>query len=791
MYINGRQVIPEGRPFFSTSSPSTGEKLADCVYGNESDLDVAVAAARAAQEPWAKMGGVKRARILYSVARHIQKHARLLSVLESMDNGKPIHESRDADIPLVARHFYYYAGWAQLMETELEHYQPVGVVASVIPWNFPLLMLAWKIAPALALGNTVVLKPAHYTNLSAFLFAELLVEAGVPPGVVNIVPCNGAMGSYLCGHPGVDKIAFTGSTRVGKLLRQLTAGSGKKCSLELGGKSAVIVFEDCDIESAVEGAVRAIFFNQGQCCCAGSRLLVQESIEPRFTAALKRRMSTMRLTDSLDKCSDMGAIVDKVQYDTVMGFINGARTEGAHVWQPDIEVPAKGLYIKPTLIENVAPVSTCVAEEIFGPVLVKLVFRTTDEAIALANNNRYGLGGSVWTENISLALHVAVNIRTGSMWVNAHNLFDAAAGFGGYKESGYGREGGLEGCHEYMRPKWMSRPRPPALTEEQKQVKKWAGAIAEGPPVLQAVSSFAAPADDQQPLAQVSGAADLIDRTPKMYIGGTQKRPDANYVKTVYGADGGAIAQVGDGNRKDIRDAVEAARGAFPGWGKRAAYNRAQICYYIAENLSARFEDFALRITAQTGRSIRSARDEVTASIDRLFTYAAYADKYGGTIQETAFQGVTAQINEPVGVVAIVCPDEYPLLGFISLFAPAIIRSNCVVIVPSARHPLSAIDLYQVFDTSDLPNGVVNIVTGDRDLLAKVLAEHEDVDAIWYFGDHVGAYHIENLSVSNCKRTWTDYGIQRDWMNREQGEGQEFLHHAVQVKNIWMPYGPT
>lgn len=792
LFINNHWVTPEAAEYTSSYNPATGQKLAETVQAGQPEVDLAVAAARKAFETWSKTPGSVRARYLYAIARNIQKHSRLLAVLESMDNGKPIRESRDIDVPLLARHFYYHAGWAQLMETELRDYQAVGVVGQIVPWNFPLLMLAWKIAPAIAMGNTVVLKPATYTRLTALLFAEIVAEAGLPAGVINILTGSSKAGTMLVQHPDVDKIAFTGSTDVGRILRRQTAGTGKKLSLELGGKSPFLVFEDADLDGAIEGVVDAIWFNQGQVCCAGSRLLVQENVTDAFLRKLKARMGRLRVGDPLDKAIDIGALVDRTQWETVDQWVKTGAKEGGEVFQPDIPLPEKGLFYKPTLITNLEPAAATVCEEIFGPVLVSLTFRSPAEAIALANNTRYGLAASVWSDNINLALDVASKLKAGSVWVNSTNLFDAASGFGGYRESGFGREGGKEGLFEYLRPAWQGRPRPddqpPADGSALEERKKPAwGAYVPARPAMpdgkNGKDGKVAPGVDSMP---------HIDRTPKMYIGGKQVRPDGNYSRAVLNPKGEEIGQVGDGNRKDIRDAVEAAHAAHtasPGWAMRHGYNRSQILYFIAENLDARREEFARRIAAQTGRSLASAHAEVDTSISRLFTYAAWADKYGGTLQETTLRGVTVAVNEPVGVIGIACPDDYPLLGFVSLMAPAIARGNTVVMIPSPAHPLSATDFYQVLDTSDVPGGVVNIITGDRDHLMKTLIQHEDVDGVWYFGPARGCYHVEYESAVNMKRTWVDYGRQRDWMNPEQGEGHEFLHEATQVKNIWVPTG--
>lgn len=560
------------------------------------------------------------------------------------------------------------------------------------------------------------------------------------------------------------------------MLREQTAGTGKKLTLELGGKSPVVVFESADLDSAVEGIVDAIWFNQGQVCCAGSRILVQESISEDFTHRLKARMQTLRVGHSLDKCLDMGTLVSPEHFERVKGFVEAGKAEGNDVFQVGTPEDVDGSYYPPTLVTGASSTSLLVQEEIFGPVAVVQTFRTPTEAIALANNTKYGLGASVWSDNLPLALDAAISIKAGSVWVNCHNMFDAAAGFGGYKESGYGREGGREGLYAYLKPAWMKN----ALRAPVEDSSEPWGAQPVEDSIVRKAGTFKPHQLDTLP---------EIDRTPKMYIGGAQKRPDNYYSRPVYGANGELLGQVGHGSRKDVRDAVEAAHKAAPGWGKRAAHNRAQICFYIAENLAARKQEFSDRVRDMSGVSQSAAEAEVEASISRLFTYAAYADKYGGRVQETTLYGLTAQINEPVGVVGVACPDEYPLLGFVSLVAPAVVRGNAVVAIPSEVAPLAATDLYQVLDTSDLPGGVVNIVTGDRDYVSKTLAEHQHVDAMWYFGGARGSQEVERISAGNMKRTFVDGGYQRDWMNTDQGEGEEFLIEASEVKNVWVPMG--
>ncbi len=454
-FVDGKWLKPAAGEYFETADPSTGEKLASVAQGSPADVDAAVKAARTAFPKWQALSAHKRARYLYALARQVQKHSRRLAVLETMDNGKPIRESRDIDIPLVARHFYYHAGWAQLLHQEFPGYTACGVVGQIIPWNFPLLMLAWKIAPALATGNTVVLKPAEFTPLTALAFAEICEEIGLPAGVVNIVTGDGLTGEALVKHPDVDKIAFTGSTEVGRAIRAATAKSHKRLSLELGGKSPFIVFEDVDLDSAVEGLVDGIWFNQGQVCCAGSRLLMQESIVEPLIAKIQDRMSTLRAGPPLDKAIDIGAIVDRVQLDRIQRLVDQGVAEGATCWQPQIELPSQGLYFPPTLLSNVHPTSIVAQQEIFGPVLAAMTFRTPSEAVELANNTAYGLAACVWSENLNVSLHVAAQLKAGVVWVNCTNLFDASCGFGGYRESGYGREGGKEGLLEYLEPAWF------------------------------------------------------------------------------------------------------------------------------------------------------------------------------------------------------------------------------------------------------------------------------------------------------------------------------------------------
>jgi len=770
-YIDG-QWTKSATAKFETKNPATGEVLATIASADAADVDRAVKAARAALPAWQALTGHQRARYLYAFARQVQKHSRKLAVIESMDNGKSIRESRDIDIPLVARHFYHHAGWAQLLgdvtpigfSGEFRGYVPVGVVGQIIPWNFPLLMFAWKVAPALAAGNTVVIKPAEFTPLSAIALAEIADEIGLPKGVLNVVNGAGETGAAIVAHDDIDKIAFTGSTEVGRIIRKATAKTTKKLSLELGGKSPFIVFDDADLDSAVEGLVDGIWFNQGQVCCAGSRLLVQERVAEKLYDKIRSRMETLRVGSPLDKAVDIGAIVDQVQYDRIKGLVETGVKEGATCWQPELSMPEKGLFFKPTLLTNVHPSSTVAQEEIFGPVLASMTFRTPAEAVELANNTTYGLAACVWSENINVALDVAAQVKAGVVWVNATNLFDAACGFGGYRESGYGREGGVEGMYEYLVPAWLHEL-----------------------PVVSSKLQVESENSDNSELTTYNLQPAPIDRTVKQYIGGKQARPDSGYSYPVYGLDGKLAGDAPLGNRKDIRNAVEAARNVSAKWARTTAHGRAQILYYIAENLVQRRAEIVKELTKFVGAE--QAAIEFDYSVERAFAYGAWADKFEGTVHNPPMRMIAVAMKEAVGTVAILCPDEAPLLGMLSLVLPAIAMGNAVVAVPSERAALLMGELYQVFDTSDLPGGVVNLVAGRASELGKTLAEHDDIDAIWSFRDEAASAMVKLGSIGNLKQVWTNEGRAYDWFDPAQSEGRTFLHHATQVKNVWVPYG--
>ena len=750
-FINGKFISQKDAEIIASLDPSNGDLLANIEIASDSQLNTAVKAARQAQPNWQALGGHGRAKVLYALARLIQKNARLIAVLETLDNGKPIRESRDIDIPLAIRHFYHHAGWAQLQEKEFKSYESIGVVAQIVPWNFPLLMLSWKIAPALAMGNTIVFKAAEQTPITAMYFAHLCQQAGIPSGVINMVNGDGVVGASLAAHEGIDKVAFTGSTAVGQSIRKSTAGQGKKLTLELGGKSAFVVFEDADLDAAVEGLVDSIWFNQGEVCCAGSRLLVQAEVAEKLHLKIKARIKQLRLGLPLDKSIDLGSLVSKTQFERVSQMVNDGLKHGGESFQAcDIDAE-KNLY-PPTLITDIDSSHPLAQEEIFGPVLVSMTFRTQSEAVALANNSRYGLAASVWSENINRAMDVAPKIKAGVLWINCHNQFDASCGFGGVKESGFGREGGKEGLYEYLKPRYLS----PVKNLRSKKTN--------------------------------SNKNQSIDRTLKFYIGGKQVRPDGGHSIETFNANGTLAAVVGSGNRKDIRNAVNAAVKATS-WSSQSGHGRAQILYFLAENLAVRESEWIERLETLCGISNENAKAEFDESISRIFSYAAWADKYDGAVHSAPYRGVTMALPEPIGVLAQVAPENQPLLTTISLIAPAIAMGNRVILIPSDSFPSVALELVQTFETSDIPPGVINIVTGDKSELSHQLVGHAEVDGVWCWSDSNNIAKVETISAMDLKRLWVHIDGDRDWLDSNQGEGLEFLRNATEVKNIWTPYG--
>jgi len=750
LFINGAWVKSKSSKKIQVINPASNKKLTTLSISNKTDVNAAVGAAKKAYTSWSKTSSDTRAKYLYALARLIQKHSRFLSVLETIDNGKPIRETRDIDIPLVARHFYYHAGWAKKIDTKVK--KPIGVIGQIIPWNFPLLMMAWKIAPAIAAGNTVVLKPAEFTSLTALYFAELCQKARLPKGVINIITGDGSTGELITSHIDTKKIAFTGSTEVGKKIIQSTATQEKKLTMELGGKSPFIVFEDADLDSAVEGVVDAIWFNQGQVCCAGSRLLVQESIEKLFIKKLKARMEKLRVGNPLDKSIDIGAIVAPVQLKKIQSIVKKGEKEGSKLWQPSWTCPTEGLFYPPSIFTNVSPSSFIAQVEIFGPVLSVLSFRTPSEAVIIANNTPYGLAASIWSENINLALDIAPKIKAGVIWINSTNLFDAACGFGGYKESGFGREGGIEGIRAYLEN---------TLPEDSKVSRKI-----------------------------IKNKVDLpsIDTTPKLYVGGKQKRPDSGYSFNQLSAQKEFICDIARANRKDVRDTVEAASKS-----KIASlnnFNRSQILFYLAENLSQRKETFINLLMSIVGVNKNQATKEFEQSCERIFYYASMTDKFEGNVHNPPMRGLTLAVKEPIGIVASIMSNNKPLLSLSTIISSLFANGNASIIVPSEKTSLIATSLYQVFETSDIPAGSINILTTKENELNETLTQHENIHGIWAFSNNAKIRSsIIQGTVFNLKRYWCPKNKAIDWSCNSEEFLNEFLYEGSQVKNIWIPYG--
>ncbi|PPR44262.1 MAG: putative aldehyde dehydrogenase AldA [Alphaproteobacteria bacterium MarineAlpha5_Bin8] len=749
IFINGQWIKSSSKKIIQAINPSNNNKLFKLSVGSKTDVNKAVLAAKKAYSSWSKLNPYERSKYLYALARLIQKHSRFLAVLETIDNGKPIRETRDIDIPLVARHFYYHAGFAAKYDQTKES---IGVVGQIIPWNFPLLMLSWKIAPALACGNTVILKPAEYTSLTALFFAELCIKAKIPNGVINILTGDGSTGEHITNHPLINKIAFTGSTEVGKKIISSSSDSNKKLTMELGGKSPFIVFEDADLDSAVEGVVDAIWFNQGQVCCAGSRLLIQESVEKKFIQKLKKRMEKLRVGNPLDKSIDIGAIVAPVQLKKIDALVKKGIKEGAKLWQPSWSCPKNGLFYPPSLFTKVTPASFIAQVEIFGPVLTSLTFRTPSEAVSIANNTPYGLAASIWSENINLALDMAPKIKAGVIWINSTNLFDASCGFGGFKESGFGREGGSEGIRAYTK---INIPKKKKRENINNKIKI---------------------------------NLPLIDRTQKLYIGGKQKRPDGGYSFSLNSINGSFICDISRANRKDVRDCVEISSKSFS--TNLNNFNRSQILYYLAENLQLREKNFIDLLILLKGYSLIDAQKEFTESCKRIFYYASMSDKFEGNIHNPPIRGLTLAMKEPLGVMSSVLNDDNPLLSLITIISSIFSTGNTNIVIPGQKTSLIATEFYQVLETSDVPPGYINILTSQENELVPTLSLHENINGIWYFGKNKKdrSLLIKN-TTSNLKRYWCPDELNIDWFSNNEQFLDEFLYQSTQIKNIWIPYG--
>jgi aldehyde dehydrogenase (NAD+) len=758
LFIGGRFTDPASGDYVKTINPATEEVLAAVPSASSEDVGRAVEAARAGLETWSRLGSADRGRYLFRIARVIQERSRELAVLETMNGGKPIRESRDVDIPLCAAHFFYYAGWADKLDYAWpgRSARAVGVCAQVIPWNFPLLMLAWKIAPALAAGNTVVLKPAETTPLTALAFASICEQVGLPPGVVNLITGAGPTGAALVRHPDVDKVAFTGSTEVGKEIQAALAGTGKRLTLELGGKAANVVFDDAPLDQAVEGVVNGIFFNQGHVCCAGSRLLVQESVAERLLAKLKRRLELLRLGDPLDKNTDIGAINSRSQLDKIKRLVGVGVDEGAELYQAACELPERGFWYPPTLFTGVSQSHRIAQEEIFGPVLSVLTFRTPDEAVEKANNTPYGLSAGVWTDKGSRILWLADRMKAGVVWANTFNRFDPTSPFGGYKESGFGREGGRHGLEPYV---VLEGPRPvPARRRE----------------TIHTVAP------------EAEGERVGVRKTYKLFIGGRWPRSESNRTYEVFDSRGGSLANAVRASRKDVRDAVTAARKSLTGWTALTAYNRGQILYRVAEMMEGRRAELAAEVARAEGGEEAGA--QVDLAVDVWVYYAGLADKLAqtaGGLNPVAGPYFNLTVTEPTGVVGIVAPAAPSLLGLCERVGAALCGGNTVVALASEPHPLVALTLAECLATADVPGGAVNLLTGRASELVPVLASHLDVDAIDVTGvapdDLV---EVEAAAARNVKRVVRAQAL-TEGLEASPYEALAFIEY----KTVWHPKG--
>ncbi len=740
LFVDGAWRPPEAGGYEPTINPANEEPLAEIAQASDADVDAAVAAARAALPRWRKLPALERGKYIFRIARLIQERARELAIVESLDGGKPIRESRDVDIPLAAAHFFYYAGWADKLTYGLSGRgtEPMGVVGQIVPWNFPLLMVAWKLAPALACGNTAVLKPAETTPLTALLLAEICQEAELPDGVVNILPGDGKAGAALVRHPDIDKIAFTGSTEVGKDIQAATAGRDIGLTLELGGKSANIVFDDAAIDQAVEGIVNGIFFNQGHVCCAGSRLLLQESVAEEVIEKLWRRMGLLRVGDPLDKNTDVGAINSAAQLQRIEALVDAGEREGATRRTVACALPDRGYWFAPTLFTDVAPAHRIAVEEIFGPVVSVLTFRTQAEAIEKANATAYGLAAGVWTDKGSRALAVARGLKAGVVWQNTYNQFDPTSPFGGYKESGFGREGGMAGT----------------------------AAVRAGEPM-----------SERLPVA----------KTYKLYVGGAFARSESGRHVAIDDHAGNHVANAPRGTRKDVRDAVRAARGALPGWQGRTAYNRGQILYRFAEALESRVDELTGETVRMRGLDRAAARTEIEAAVDHAVHYAGWTDKLHavlGAVNPVAAPHFNFTMPEPTGVVAVIAPEEPDVLGLVAEILPPLAAGNVVVAVVSERWPLLALHVGEILGVADVPAGVVNLLSGLHSELVKPLAGHRDVDAIV---DTTGDAEITRLAADSVTRVARPAGD--DYLDVAGLDSLTRIEPFVELKTAWHPVG--
>ncbi|XP_021913051.1 aldehyde dehydrogenase family 16 member A1-like isoform X2 [Zootermopsis nevadensis] len=749
---------------------------------------MAVTSSLKAADTWTNLSGHERACHIYSLARHMQKHATLLAQMESLNRGVQSCDPREFDVPAVVRYLYYYAGWAQLSSSsELRDWKPVGVVAGIMSAVSPLITLAQIVAPALAAGNTVCLKPPKGSPLPALLFANIAMQAGLPPGVINVLPGGSEVGRLLVTHIGVSKLMFSGSTGLGRLIRKQTAGLGIHLTLLLsGGKSSMMVFDSADLDSSVDGAVHAAWFNQGQVPWSVGRLLVQESIWHDFVPKLRACVDRLRVGEAFDHLADVGSPITKDIITSLAVATSVAQKNGLEVYEAQIPPGLSSeTFFPPTLvIGGFADSNLTVDDDILLPLVEVVPFRTAKEAIALANNSRYGMAASVWTENTSLALEVAYHLQVGTVWINSHGTVDAGVPFGGWKQSGIGVVGGKEGLLEYMQYKGVRV----SMTTDPVQYKYFG--------MTPDVSVCCPPSLNQQ---TNKGSVPVVDRTYKLYYGGAYKRPDGNMSHAVLDGTGKIHAIVADGSRKDVRNAVEAAAKAQPAWRKIGAHVRSQIIYNAAEKLQSRREDFISHLTTLYGKSDKEdASKELDACMSLLFHWAASCDKKqfaAGDVSPNSSVVVNV-CREPLGIIGIVqapvqsSTGPWALLGFISLFAPAVCYGNTVVVIADSMHPTPALEFCEVLHSSDFPAGVVNVLTGDSEALLSTLANHQEVAGLWApQTTATEAKYIEWASSVNLKRIWVDKLPCFTSFEQVTDFRELFELNSTRTKAVWMPCG--
>ncbi|KAI6050074.1 aldehyde dehydrogenase family 16 member A1 [Marmota monax] len=759
-YVNGKWLKPVHGDIVPWWDPISGEKLATCLQAQKEDVAAAVEAARNSFLSWSKLPGAARAQHLTRLAKMIQKHQRLLWTLESLATGRAIREVRDGDVPLAQQLLQFHAVQAYTQEEALAGWEPVGVVGLILPPKFSFLEMMWRICPALAMGCTVVaLVPL--ASPTPLLLAQLAGELGSFPGIINVISGPASLGPALASWPGVQKVAFCGAIEEGRALRRTLAGEGAELGLALGTESLLLLTDSADVDSAVEGVVDAAWSDRSP---GGLRLLVQESVWDETMKRLQVRMGRLRGGQEVDGAVDMG-VKEPTAYILARNYVEEARKQGAQVFQAS-EMPSVSPFCPPTLITGLPPASPCAQAEVPWPLVMASAFRTAKEALAIVNGTPRGGSASVWSERLGLALELGYGLQMGTVWINAHGLRDPAVPTGGCKESGSSWHGGLDGLYEYLRP--LGTPARVPFLCENLNYDTFGLAV---PPALPA-----GPEMGPSPAPPYG-----------VFVGGRFQAPGSRSSRPIQDSSGNLHGYVAEGGAKDVRDAVEAAHQAAPGWAGQSPGARAALLWALAAALERRVPALASRLERQ-GVELKAAKAEVELSIQRLRTWGAQAQAQGHTLQVAGLRGPVLRLREPLGVLAIVCPDELPLLAFVSLLAPALAHGNTVVLVPSGTCPLLALEVCQDMTTL-FPAGLVNVVTGNRDHLTRCLALHQDIQALWYFGSAQGSQFVEWASAGNLKPVWVNRGCPRAWDQEAEGAGPELALRAARTKALWLPMG--